>query len=151
MRTALLIRDESSDHGTLGALAADGGPALHVMEPPWRGNARNRSRIPPGAYRVLPHVSPRFGRSALVARVPGRSHILVHAGNLGGDAALGLRTHTRGCLLPGTRRGWLAAGARRQRAVLASRTALRLLLAWMAGEPFELRVVDAVPLEDTHA
>lgn len=86
MRTAPLIRDESSDHGTLGALAADGGPPLHVMEPPWRGNARNRSRIPPGAYRVLPHVSPRFGRSAPVARVPGRNRILVHAGNLGGSS-----------------------------------------------------------------
>ena len=122
------------------------------MEPPWRENARNRLRIPPGAYRVLPHISPRFGRSALVAR--GRRGAATSSstrGNLGGDAARGLRPHTRGCLLPGTRRGWLAAGARRQRAVLASRTALRLLLAWMAGEPFELRVVDAIPREDPYA
>ena len=104
MRRAHLHRDRSGDQGTIGTLVA-GALALQVMEPPWRDNARNRSCIPAGLYEVLPHVSPRFGRCLLVAAVPGRSHILFHAGNVGGDTALGWHTHTAGCLLPGLRRG----------------------------------------------
>lgn len=116
---------------------------LHVIEPPWRDNRRNRSCIPGGTYDVLPHLSPRFGRCLLVAAVDGRSHILFHAGNVGGDVERGLRSHTEGCLLPGLRRGRLDAGKGLQRAVLSSRTALRHLMAWAAGEPFSLEISDA--------
>ena len=139
---ARLLRVSSGEHGTLGVLAADGADTIHVMEPPWRDNRRNRSCIPAGTYTVVPHISPRFGRCLLVTAVEGRSHILIHAGNLGGDVELGYRTHTRGCLLPGARRGWLHVGARRQRAVLASRPALRRLTAWARG-PFELEIAYA--------
>ena len=142
MNRARLHRDAESDHGTLGVLAAPGLDPLHVMEPPWRDNRRNRSCVPSGIYRVLPHVSPRFGRCLLVAEVPGRSHILFHAGNVGGDIERGFHTHTHGCLLPGLRRGRIKVSGRVQRAVLNSRTAFRHLMAW-AVEPFELEVVDA--------
>ena len=149
MKRATLLRGDASDHGTLGALFAGSVSApelrLHVMEPPWRGNRRNRSCIPCGEYRVRPHLSPRFGRCLIVDGAPDRSHILFHAGNLGGDVEPGLRTHTLGCLLPGERRGALAVGGRRQKAVLASRTAMRRLLAWAAGAPFALRIPDAAP------
>ncbi len=143
MDRARLIRGPSRDHGTLGVLRASGlaGP-VQTIELPWRENTRNRSCIPPGIYTVVPHVSPRFGRCLLVTGVPDRSHILFHAGNLAGDVEAGLRTHSHGCLLPGERRGWLATPAGRQRAVLASRTAMRRLLAW-AHAPFELEVVRA--------
>ena len=57
MKRALLRRDTESDHGTLGVLSARGLPGpLHVIEPPWRDNRRNRSRIPSGIYEVLPHL-----------------------------------------------------------------------------------------------
>ena len=141
MRRAVLRRDRSGVHGTLGSLAAPALAPLHVMEPPWRGNRRNRSCIPAGLYEVVPHLSPRHRRCLLVTQVPGRSHILFHAGNLGGDVERGWHTHTRGCLLPGLRRGRLAVGGRRQAAVLASRTALRQLMDWAAGRPFELEIV----------
>ena len=147
MKRATLLRGGGSDHGTPGVLCA--GPAaapelrLHTMEPPWRHNRRNRSCIPPGAYEVRPHISPRFGRCLLVRGAPDRSHILFHAGNLGGDVERGLRTHTLGCVLPGERRGALAVGGRRQRAVLASRTAMRRLLSWAAGRPFVLHIAAA--------
>ncbi len=141
MNRAVLIRDDSSDHGTLGVLLA-GGLRLHTMEPPWRENRRNRSCIPAGAYDVLPHVSPRFGRSLLVAGVPGRSRILFHAGNVGGDTDRGLHTHTRGCLLPGLRRGRLAIRESDQKAVLGSRTALRHLMSRTRGRPFRLEIID---------
>lgn len=139
MRRAVLVRDDQTDHGTRGVLAA-GELRLHVMEPPWRDNRPNRSCIPPGEYAVTPHVSPRYGRCLAVREVPGRSHILIHAGNVGGDADAGLHTHTLGCLLPGLRRGRLDVRGRRQRAVLASRPAVRALMEWADGRPFELEI-----------
>ena len=139
MRRAHLARTESTDHGTVGRLVA-GELVLAVMEPPWRDNRRNRSCIPEGLYQVLPHVSPRYGRTLLVSRVPDRSHILIHAGNVGGDGDRGLHTHTLGCLLPGLRRGRLEVRGRMQRAVLGSRTATRHLLAWADDTPFELEI-----------
>ena len=142
MVRARLARDRASDHGTLGVLVARGLPGpIQIIEPPWRDNTRNRSCIPAGAYDVVPHVSPRFGRCLLVTGVEDRSHILFHAGNLGGDVDKGFRSHTAGCLLPGLRRGWIVAGERRQDAVLGSRTATRHLFAW-AERPFRLEIVN---------
>ena len=148
MKAALLTRNESSDHGTMGALVIqdrgrEGRLPLHVMEPPWRDNRRNRSCIPAGAYPVIPHVSPRFGRCLLVTEVPDRSHILIHAGNVGGDVEIGYHTHTHGCLLPGIRRGRIEVRGRTQRAVLSSRAALRALMAWADNEPFILEIRNA--------
>ena len=128
MNTCTLIRDEDGDHGTFGLLRY-GELRLHIAEPPWRDNQPNLSCVPPGRYNLLPHVSPRFGRCLLVAGVRGRSHILVHAGNVGGDKLKGLHTHTLGCLLPGLARGSLLIKGVHQRAVLSSRTAMRYLLA----------------------
>ena len=142
MRRALLIRDDETDHGTRGVLTG-GGLRLHVMEPPPRNNRPNRSSIPAGAYRVRPHRSPRFGRVLLVTHVPGRSHILFHTGNVGGDRELGLRTHTLGCLLPGLGRARILIAGRRQRAVTGSRTAFRRLMAWAGDHPFDLEIIHA--------
>ena len=141
-RLATLIRDDSTDHGTRGVLVA-GGLTLAIMEPPPRGNRRNRSCIPLGNYQVVPHRSPRFGPTLLVTGVPDRSHILIHAGNVGGDVEQGFHTHTLGCLLPGLKRGRLKVRGRVQRAVLGSRTALRHLMDWADGRPFRLEISHA--------
>ena len=138
MRRAILRREYESEQGTLGLLSAPGLSPAWIMEPPWRGNRRNRSCIPAGLYEVVPHLSPRHRRCLLVTQVPGRSHILFHAGNLGGDVERGWHTHTAGCLLPGLRRGRMIVRGRRQAAVLASRTAFRHLMDWAADRPFEL-------------
>ena len=142
MRRAVLRRDRSGVHGTLGSLAAPALAPLHVMEPPWRGNRRSRSCIPAGIYTVTPYRSPRFRDCLLVRDVPGRSHILFHRGNVGGDVERGFRTHTQGCLLPGEYRGEIKVAGRIQAAVLASAPAFRRLMKWAAGEPFELEVCD---------
>lgn len=139
MRRAILIRDESTDHGTLGTLAV-GGARWHVMEPPDRGNRPNRSCIPPGRYEVRPHRSPRFGACLHVTEVPERSHVLAHPGNVGGDVERGFHTHTLGCLLPGVSRGLIRVRGREQRAVLGSRTAFRQLMAWAGDRPFDLEI-----------
>ncbi len=141
MRHAILRRRRSGEQGTLGVLDVPGLPPIHVMEPPWRGNRRNRSCIPAGLYEVVPHLSPRHRRCLLVTQVPGRSHILFHAGNLGGDVERGWHTHTSGCLLPGLRQGRMTVDGRRQRAVLASRTAFRRLMDWAGDRPFALEIV----------
>ena len=143
-RVARLLRDRTTDHGTLGVFVARDlpGDPIQIIEPPWRDNRRNRSCIPAGVYEVIPHVSPRFGRCLLVTDVPGRSHILFHVGNLGGDVEKGYRTHTAGCLLPGLRRGRLKVRGRVQEAALSSRTAFRHIMAW-ASQPFELEIVHA--------
>jgi len=142
VRHAVLRRDRSGDQGTLGVLAARDLAPVHIMEPPWRGNAANRSCIPAGVYEVVPHLSPRFRRCLLVTAVPERTHILFHAGNVGGDVERGLHTHTAGCLLPGLRRGRLTVKGRVQAAVLASRTAFRHLMEWAGDRPFALEIVD---------
>ena len=142
--SARLLRDPSSEHGTLGRLlCGDGALDLHVIEPPWRHNRPNRSCIPAGVYRLVPHRSPRYGACYLVRDVPGRSHILVHAGNVGGDVALGLHTHTLGCLLPGLARGRLRVRGRMQRAVLSSRPAVRHFMQWADGRPVTVEICDA--------
>ena len=141
MQRAVLERQHESDQGTLGLLSGPGLAPVFVMEPPWRDNRRNRSCIPAGLYQVVPHLSPRHRRCLLVTQVPGRSHILFHAGNLGGDVERGWKTHTKGCLLPGLRRGRMVVDGRRQAAVLASRTAFRHLMAWAQDQPFALEII----------
>ena len=145
MKRARLVREPSTDHGTLGRLVCgdDGALVLHTMEPPWRGNRPNRSCIPVGSYEVVLHRSPRYGACCLVSEVPGRSHILIHAGNVGGDRKCGLHTHTLGCVLPGLARGRLRVRGRMQDAVLSSRTAVRQWMDWAAGAAVTLEVSDA--------
>ncbi len=73
-----------------------------TLELPWRDNQRRISCIPPGSYTVMKHISPSFGKCFWVKDVPGRSHILIHAGNFSGS--VNPRTgkpDTLGCILPG--------------------------------------------------
>lgn len=138
MRHATIQRDPSSDDGTFGILTLDNGWTCHTLELPWRDNRRRISRIPPGIYRAVDHVSPRHGRTYWLRAVPDRSEILIHAGNLAGDRSLGRRSDSDGCILVGTRRGAL----QRQAAVLDSRAALRTLLKLLGGQPLDLEIID---------
>lgn len=64
-----------------------------ALELPYLDNARNISAIPPGAYKVVPRESQKYGLHFLVQDVTGRDYILIHAGNFKSD--------TRGCILLG--------------------------------------------------
>ena len=138
--TVQLQRLAHTDEGTLGTLTARDGFTCRAMEPPWRDNRPNRSCIIEGTYRCVWHRSPRYGEVYLVAGVPGRSHILIHPGNVGGDAELGLHTHTQGCILLGRRHGALDIKGRRQRAVLLSRPTAAAFNRAMSNQPFLLEV-----------
>ena len=110
-----LVRLESTRDSTLGAFRINGELICWCLENPWRGNSPNRSCIPAGVYDLVWVDSPKFGSSIELDDVYGRTHILIHAGNVSID--------TRGCLLPGMQVGQL----RGERAVLRSQDALTIL------------------------
>ena len=135
MRRAVLDRAPSTDEGTFGTFMIDG-QALRSTELPWRDNKPRESCIPPGVYRCEIVQSPKFGRVYGLRDVPGRSAILIHAANFGGDASKGYRCELLGCIAPAMVHGQLDG----QMAGLSSRAALSELMAWANGEPFELEI-----------
>lgn len=122
-----LTRWAHTDHGILGRLGR-----WHTLENPWRDNQPNVSAIPTGVYRCRLDRYHRGGYPAYeITGVPGRSRILIHAGNTDAD--------TLGCPLIGQRVGVLGG----RLAVLSSRDALAEFMAELAGvEEFTLEIVD---------
>jgi len=80
-------------NGTNGVLIIDGIPICVTLEPTWRNNEPNISCIPAGVYECKRVLSQKYGDTIEVTGVPGRSHILFHAGNKTAD--------TKGCILLG--------------------------------------------------
>lgn len=102
---AILYRHSSSPFGVFGYLdlIADDGKKLGrfcIGEDDWLNNKPNKSCIPSGQYTCKAVQSPKFGATYEVTKVPGRSHILFHAGNTEED--------TEGCLLVGNAYGALS-------------------------------------------
>lgn len=136
------MRIEHTDEGTFGTLSF-GSSWVRSVELPWRDNRRQRSCIPEGRYRCEVVTSPRFGRVYGLQNVPGRSHILIHSANLAGDVDKGWETQLHGCIAPCRLLGKLRTKTGRlQRAGLVSRPALTELMAWGAGQPFDLLIKD---------
>ena len=133
-----LIRNHSTDHGTEGVLYAIGNK-FYTMEPPDRNNKPNFSCIPPGIYIVKRRWSQKYKVHYWVTEVEGRTVILMHSGNVGGDREKGLISHTWGCILLGLSRGHING----QRAVLSSRTAVRRFHALMGMQTFRLIIMEA--------
>ena len=137
---ATLTRAESTDQGTFGVLVF-GGQTVRTVELPWRDNAKQRSCIPVGSYRCAIVQSPRFGRVYGVQNVPGRTHVLIHSANFGGDVNLGWTTQLHGCIAPCQRVGMMRNNAgKMQMAGLVSRPALNSFMAWAKGQPFTLEI-----------
>ena len=131
----LLLRTDTSDEGTFGVLVFDD-QYIYTGELPWRNNQPNISCIPEGKYDLRMCTSPKYGPAYQVTNVPGRSGVLLHAGNFCGDTDKGYRTHVSGCILLGSKRGRLHG----QKAVLASRIARRRLETVMNFEPTTLEI-----------
>lgn len=95
--SATLNRLSSSDVQTTGEMIlkdnADEIYSCKTLELPWRNNNINISCIPPGKYKVIKRYSEKYRNHFHVLNVPGRSMILIHAGNY--------YTDTRGCILVG--------------------------------------------------
>jgi len=139
MNKVTIQRYPSTDQGTLGAVFVEDARFSYSLELPDRDNQKTYSRIPPGIYECVWRKSPRFGWTYYIKDVPGRSWILCHAGNLAGDRKKGLKTNTYGCILLGSRFGFI----KNQLAVLLSRTAIRKFTQRLQREPFLLEVRDA--------
>lgn len=139
MERVQIHRYPDSTHGTLGSAYHNDERLCWSLELPGRENKPDYSRIPAGTYTCEWHKSPRFGWTYHVQAVPGRSFILIHAGNLAGDRERGLLTHTHGCILFGNRIGVLSG----QLAVLESRTAVRRFSERLEKQSFILEIIDA--------
>ncbi len=136
MKTVYLLRTRTSDQGTEGMLITDGF-MCKTLELPWRENQRSISCIPSGEYKVVIRQSPKYGSVYWVTKVPNRSWILIHAGNWAGDTKKGFNSHTNGCILMGSKFGFL----NNQRAVLNSRIIVRKFRNTMVDKPFKLNVL----------
>ena len=125
---AEIIRLEQTNRGTIGVLRVDKRVVCVTLELPYICNSPNISCIPSGSYQCERKYSPKFGNTYEIVDVPGRSHILFHAGNTISD--------TSGCVLLGTSVGaWQG-----QRAIVSSKKALRKFLE-LADETSEFRLI----------
>lgn len=130
-----LYRYESTDHGTFGRIQIDG-KYFHTLELPWIDNKNNISCIPIGEYETDIYPSSRFGNVYLVKNVPGRSGILIHQGNFGGNKLKGLKSNIEGCILLGKSRGIISG----QKCVLNSRIAVKEFMDTIHRQPFTLAI-----------
>ena len=128
-----LIRTESGNEGTFGKLIA-ANKVFSTVEPPWEDNEHDVSCIPYGEYKCEITHSHKYGRVYEVKDVEGRTHILMHWGNWGGDKELGFISDTDGCIIVGQERGVING----QKAVAKSRLALNKFMVLMDGKPFTL-------------
>ena len=132
MKTAFLHRGYQDDTVTLGmfSVLGESHPPLYTLEEPWKNNAPNVSCIPAGKYICRPHTGARFKGVWQVMDVPGRSAILIHAGNTTDDI--------EGCILVGLSHGRL----NRKPAVLESRPAITWLRKCIGHKnAFELTII----------
>ena len=130
------VTPDATTMGTFGQIFVDKKLFGPTLEPPWRENRCNLSCIPAGEYPCRYAHSPRWGMVFFVEQVPGRSHVRIHQGNLGGDTELKLKTHTQGCLILGSYTGSLSG----QQAVLNSLTAVKRFHDKTMRKPFILKI-----------
>lgn len=98
----VLKRINSGPDGTFGEIRYKGEVLCVTCEDPWNDNKPRISCIPKGVYKVVRHgwakdTPVKFKRVWELLNVPGRSAILIHAGNTQAD--------TIGCILAGTSYG----------------------------------------------
>lgn len=122
MKTITLKRISADTEGTYGVLIDGSKPFAVTLERPWADNQRSVSCIPAGTYTCARKVSPRFGNTFEITGVPGRSHILFHAGNIAAD--------TEGCVLVAEE--FTQLGGRM--AVANSRAGFKELMTKLAGQ-----------------
>lgn len=91
--TVRLLRVEESEQGTFGNLLICSQVFCVTLEPSDWLNEQNISSIPAQQYQCIKIRSPQFGETFEIVDVPGRSHVLFHAGNID--------DHTKGCVILG--------------------------------------------------
>lgn len=129
-----LLRTENSEDGVFGVLTIGSELTLHTMEDDWKENARRKSCIPAGTYRLRRTMYHKHGYETFeVSGVPDRSRILIHPANTEEDV--------EGCIGVGLRRGTLTVPdedtpghpPKAKRAIVSSRQAFDLFMRIMQG------------------
>lgn len=133
MKSLRLERRFTANGAVIGVLTGLS-KTLYVLEDEWRSNQTGNSCIPTGTYQVKPHgwepnTTVKFKRVWELQNVPGRSAILMHAGNTKAD--------TEGCLLCGF--GFTMTETMSM--VTRSAFAIELMRAELGQEPFTLTIV----------
>lgn len=82
---ATLERFKLTEHCTMGVLVIGEG-LFFTVEPPWLNNQPFVSCIPEGEYLCKRYSSKRYPDTWEITSVPGRTHILFHAGNRASDS-----------------------------------------------------------------
>lgn len=144
MKRAILLRQNSTNEGTLGLLRSEGF-SIYTIELPWRDNVKTKSCIPTGLYQCNWIRSPKFGLVYRVDKVEGRSGILFHGGNFAGNTDLGYLSHSHGCIILGNKTACID----NQKAVLNSRTAVRMMNEYFNKESFLLEIKNVRDLVST--
>jgi hypothetical protein len=130
----ILRRTQSTADGVFGKLYVPGSDPLYTCEDDELGNLKGKSCIPAGVYTLKRTTYHRYGIPTFeVTNVPGRSRILIHAGNSEEDTA--------GCILVGLSRGRMLVQDEdhpdkpwvKKEAVLESRMAFRRFMVQMAA------------------
>ncbi len=135
MSYARLVRLLQRKETTLGILIIEDDPRYCTLEDQWLNNETGISCIPAGRYTCKRVLSPKFGDTFEIVNVPGRSHILFHAGNTNLD--------TRGCVILGSSFGEVAGLP----AVLGSRDAYHRFIKRLHNvDVFTLDIVDSTEL-----
>jgi len=120
-----LIRlEEHESFGTFGILRINKHLFCVTLEPPDRENVKNISSIPAQQYICYGHKSPKYGNTFEVKHVPGRDHVLFHAGNV--------VEHTKGCIILAEHLGKLKG----RRAVLNSGSTFKSFMSIMKNIKF---------------
>jgi len=121
--------EEDAMWGTFGILKIHKSVFCVTLEPPDRENIRNLSSIPAQQYDCHRYQSPKYGETFKVMNVPGRDHVLFHAGNE--------LKHTKGCIIMAQYFGKLKG----KRAVLNSGNTFRQFMRIMEGhDTFHLTI-----------
>lgn len=143
MKTAILRRSQTGDTGTFGTLEVDG-MSFHTGELPWRDNVRQKSCVPAGDYLCKWSKSPKFGWVYKLQDVPGRSDVLIHAGNWCGDVDQGYASDVLGCILLGSAKGMVENAKKgfRQYGLSGSRISVERFTQHMAQQDFMLMIID---------
>ena len=106
--TRLVRLEENFQYGTFGVFLINTEVFCVTLEPADLLNKPNEANIPEQQYLCRKIISPSHGKTFEVKNVPGRTHVLFHAGNT--------IDHTEGCILLGQYPGKLKG----ERAVLNS-------------------------------
>lgn len=143
MPDCTLQRFNLTPTATFGVLTRDdtGETVAVTVEREWDGGSNRKSTperpgacIPPGTYTCVKVKSPKFGDTYEVTKVPTRSAILLHSGNLADDS--------RGCIILGSAFGTVKG----KDGVVGSKLAMGKFLAMQANvQAFTLTIRNPEP------